>query len=231
MWERRLRRLHRAATLIIGAQLVVWTVTGVAFSWFDFSVVRSERERRPPPELRAGAAKISAADAIARAPAGRAVAAAELRPLGAGAVWEISFTDGGEPLLVDAGDGRGRAPGDAAEAEAIARAAFAGSAAPAGVDRIVAAADAPDLPRPIFRVRFADARATELFVTPTGRVAAFRNSSWRWFDRLWSLHVLGYVNRDHPSHAAMRVVAALALLAVASGAALFVASRRRRGDA
>jgi hypothetical protein len=80
----------------------------------------------------------------------------------------------------------------------------------------------------VWRVRLADAHRTDVLIAPsTGKVLAFRNSSWRWFDRLWSLHVLGYVNRDHPSHVAMRVLAALALLAVVSGAALLVATRRR----
>lgn len=229
MSERRLRRLHRLATIVIGLQLLVWTATGVAFSWFDFAVVRGEADRPAPSTLRAGEARISVEEAIARAGA-HAVVAVELRALGARAVYQLTLAgDGARPILVDAIDGRVRPPISAAEAAELGRAAHRASPEVRDVTWLSAPSDAPDVELPAWRVRLADARRTEVFIAPaTGRVLAFRNSSWRWFDRLWSLHVLGYINRDQPAHWAMRIAASLALLAVLSGAALFVATRRRR---
>lgn len=225
MWERRLRRLHRLATIVIGLQLLVWTATGVAFSWFNFATVRGEGERRTPPTLQLSDAKLSIEQALARA-GGRAVSGVELRSLGARVVYQLNI-ENADPLIIDARDGSVVEPVDAQLAGELGRAAHSGAPAVAEVALVSSRWEAPDLALPVWRVRLADARRTEVFVAPsTGKVLAFRNSTWRWFDRLWTLHVLGYVNRDSPSHVPMRIVAALALLAVLSGGALLVARRR-----
>jgi hypothetical protein len=45
---------------------------------------------------------------------------------------------------------------------------------------------------------------------------------------LWSLHVLGWVNRDNPAHVGLRVLGGLALLVALSGIALYLTSLGRR---
>ena len=57
---------------------------------------------------------------------------------------------------------------------------------------------------------------------------AWRNTHWRWFDRLWSLHVLGYIDRDSPAHVGLRILGGLALLVSLTGVALLVSTWGRR---
>lgn len=224
----RLRQIHRLATLVVGAQLLVWTLTGVAFSWFDFDAVRGRRDRAAPAPMVLDGLKIEVGEAIARARASAgagAVATVELRSLFGRPVWAVGLA-GGKTVLVDGRDGAIRPPVSADEAGRLARAA---SAAAPPVATVEAVSAAPDIDRPAWRVRLADARRTDVFVAiDDGAVLGWHNDHWRWFDRLWSLHVLGYVNRDNPAHVAMRILAALAALVAVSGA-LLLSSRRRPG--
>ncbi|MCU1278304.1 MAG: hypothetical protein JWM53_1850, partial [bacterium] len=61
-----MRRLHRIATLVVGVPLVVWTMTGFAFTWFDFAAVRGADDRVQPPGLAVRDVRVPLADAVAR---------------------------------------------------------------------------------------------------------------------------------------------------------------------
>jgi uncharacterized iron-regulated membrane protein len=225
---RGLRRLHRLATLVVGAQLLIWTFTGFSFTWFDFAAVRGTRDRAPDPPLAVDEVRLSVADAVAAARAGgdpaRTIAHVELTSRRHHPAWAIAFSDGSESL-VDARDGRALPAVGESEASEIAVAAFA---RPVRVREAQRVERTPDLDGPAIRVRLDEPGATEVFVSPSsGRILAWRNRSWRAFDRLWSLHVLGYVSRDNPAHAPLRVLGALALLATLSGAGLWLSRARR----
>jgi uncharacterized iron-regulated membrane protein len=228
VWARRLRRVHRAATLVVGAQLLIWTFTGVAFSWFDFQAVRGAGDRAPAPSLPLDEVHLGAPQAVAAARplrGARAVTAVELHARAGHPVWTIGFA-GADEVVVDARDGAVLPALSDAEAAAIAVAAFA---RPVGVAETRRVHDPPDLEGDAVRVRLDDPRATEVYVSPsTGAILSWRNRVWRAFDRLWSLHVMGWVSRDNPAHGPMRIAAALAFLAALSGAALWLATRRRR---
>jgi uncharacterized iron-regulated membrane protein len=227
-WVHGIRRLHRAATLVVGAQLLIWTGTGFAFSWFNFDQVRGAGDREPAPLLRTDEARITVDQAVVRAGAAATVRGVELRPLLGRPTYTVSL-DGKPPILVDAIAGTLRGPLTVEEASEVARNEGKGRPAVAEVALLQNERDAPDLPVPVYRVRLADARATEVFVAPsTGKILAWRNRHWRWFDRLWSLHVLGWVNRDNPAHVGLRVLGGLALLVALSGIALYLTSLGRR---
>jgi hypothetical protein len=224
-WQGQARRLHRAATLIVGAQLVIWTVTGFAFSWFDFDRLQGAGDRKPVEPLPVGALTVGVDRAVAAVPG--KVSAVELRSILGRPVWAVTNEKG--TTLVDGLDGRVRPPVDGGQAKAIALAAHAGTPMVQSVDRVERQGDAVFLSLPVWRVRLADGHGTEVFVSPeTGAVTAWRNAGWRWFDTLWSLHVLGWIQRDNRSFVAMRIVAGLALAVALTGVALLVARLTRR---
>jgi hypothetical protein len=232
--EGRLRRLHRLATLVVGAQLVIWTVTGFAFTWFDFGQVRGAGDRKPEGALPLDGVQVGAVEAATRAggSATGPVTKLELKaPLGR-PTWLVSI-EGHDPVRVDAIDGRVLPAVDERTAGEIARAAHSRAVAVASVDRVTRAGEVPDLDVPVYRVRLDDGHGTDVFVSPTGEVVAWRNDVWRQFDRLWSLHVLGYINRDNPAHPALRVLGGLALVVSLTGVGLWAAHlvRRRRAAA
>src|SRR5437867_1275546 len=113
MWERRVRRLHRAATVVVGIQLLIWTATGFAFTCFDFGKVRGAGDRVPAPPLDPTMIRVDLQQAIAIA--GRPPSQIELRALGGRPTWAVG------DVLVDALDGRRRGPLRADEALELAR--------------------------------------------------------------------------------------------------------------
>jgi Na+-transporting NADH:ubiquinone oxidoreductase subunit F len=214
-WE----RVHRFATMIVGAQLVVWATTGFAFTLFDFRVVRGTDDRAPAMALDLASVRVSPAQAAAIAGASTSgnVDALHLRMLDGRAVYEVAGA------LVDASDGSLLRIDDA-RAGRIATSAFRG---PSTVVRVERRAEDE---RDVFFVHLGDARSTEIGVdATTGEVTSFRNRTYRLFDTLWSLHVLGYVDRHSPANWPLRIVGFFAAVAACSGAALlFVRLRRKR---
>src|SRR4029077_14650360 len=82
-----MRRLHLIATLLVGVPLVVWTVTGFAFTWFDFAAVRGAGDRVEASPLAVGDVRVSLADAVARA--GGTARTVELRDVGGRPAWIV----------------------------------------------------------------------------------------------------------------------------------------------
>jgi hypothetical protein len=62
----------------------------------------------------------------------------------------------------------------------------------------------------------------------SGRIRAVRTDAWRWFDFLWSLHIMDYETRDNFNHLLIQFLSALGLLTVLSGLALFVTTEIRK---
>jgi uncharacterized membrane protein YkoI len=211
-----LMRWHRLAAWIGGTQLLVWIASGVAFAWFDFAAVRGTGDKLPPPPLDVARVRLTAAEATARAQAahaGGAATALALRMVAGAPVYVIELGDA--EVAIDAGDGHLLLV-DGAQATAIARAGHAAHPPPRGAASEAGAGD--DVPLPAWRVPLGDARRTDVYVAArTGEIVAWRTAAYRRFDVLWSLHTLGYVNRDHPSHPAMRVVTALAAAILLTG--------------
>jgi hypothetical protein len=225
------------STVIVGAQLTLWVVTGFAFTLFDFRAVRGEDDRARPTPLDPGAIRLSPADALTRARAlrpGEAMTSARITTLGGRVVWDLESSNGGDVLL----DATSGVP-VVVDAELAGKIAVAAFAKPTTVQRVLpeshepfsdsdsdsdstASSDSKRAPR-LWRVVLDDERRTEMIVDArTGAVTSRQNVHWRRFDTLWSLHVLGYVSRESPANWPLRVVAFLACMVVVSGIGLWM---------
>jgi uncharacterized iron-regulated membrane protein len=233
----RLSRLgHRWLALVIGWQLVVWTLSGLYMVVMDLDFIHGDplvRNVTPPVRLDASLASLAAVRA------GRDdITAIRLRTLpdDGQPVYELTRTGGRE--LLDARTGQRLPRFDEPRIRALATAYYAGSGWVADVARIDADADIPGEIRgrraPIWRVEFDDWLETTLYVDPdSGRLVTRRHRFWRWFDFLWSLHIMDYREREDMNNALLRIATPLAL--VTAGFGLWVAFfsfgflQRRRG--
>jgi len=219
------RPVHVTATAIIGVQLVAWALTGFAFTLFDFRAVRGTDDRASavlldpkllPPLLAEERAGGMPRDELT------AVQSVHLKMLDGRAVYEVSLAGDRSERLVDVSDGRVLTI-DEPRATRIATGAFRGSVHAQSATR------KDDEGRGIWVVRLDDRRSTEVAVdAATGDIAWWRNDTWRAFDTLWSIHVLGYIDRRSPAHWSLRIVGFLATVAVLSGAGLLIARLGRR---
>ena len=218
-----LRRIHIWLGWLIGVPLLIWTVTGLWMAARPIEEVRGEHLRRPPAQLRVeGPVTPPATDA-------RPIRSLTLEQRPDGPVWVIAWLDGGA-RAADARTGALLPPIDAAQASALARAAYAGEASVTSVTRT--SADAPPLdlrrPRPAWAVRFGD--GTRIYVdAESGSVLALRTGQWRWFDFMWGLHIMDLQTREDTSHPILIGFAALAVIGTILGLVLLpMTSRRRR---
>jgi uncharacterized iron-regulated membrane protein len=238
----RIARLgHRWLALLVGWQLALWTLSGLYMVVVDLDFIHGDtlvRNVAPPVRLDVPLAP------LAGIRGGREdIRAIRLRTLPdrGQPVYELVRADGAE--LLDAATGRPMPVFDATRIRALAAAQYAGSGPVAAVALLRRDADLPHEIRgrraPVWRVDFDDWTATSLYLDPaTGRLVTRRHRFWRWFDFLWSLHIMDYVSREDVNNPLLRVAAPLAFVTAAFGGWLafhsfgFLQRRRRaaQGD-
>ena len=136
------------------------------------------------------------------------------------AVYEIVTAAGTE--LVDARSGERMSPLPETRVVELARAYYAGSGDVVRATRIAREADKPgevqSQPLPLWRVDFDDWLETSLYLRPdTGVLATRRHRFWRWFDFLWSLHIMDYRERSDVNNWLLLIASVLATITVTSG--------------
>lgn len=229
--NRFLYALHRWLAAVALGQFVIWVSSGLFFASFPIERVRGahvEVDRRLVPDD--GAALLSPSTAIALATsAGLPVQSLELRRTADGPAW-IARGPHHEAIRLDARTGA-VVPVTRAEAEGVARADQRD--APAVLNASLVEHDAPveyrDHSLPAWRVTLDDSRGTVVWVDAwTADVTARRNDLWRWYDFLWSLHIMDYRGRESFHHPLLIIAAALAAFAIVSGTAVWLLRIVRR---
>ncbi len=211
-----LRRLHKWIGLLIGLQLVLWTLSGATMSLLDHHEVQGgEIAAQPSLSLPSS----SAWTAIRASGGGGAISAMTVRPLLDGHVYEIATATGAR--LIDAETGR------AVVVDRSLAARIAAAVHPEGAQiRSVSKLNSLELAvrehaLPIWRVDFADDRNSSYYVSAnTGKLLERRNDAWRWFDFVWMLHNMDYVNRTSFNHPYIIVAGICAFWLVLSGVLL-----------
>ena len=234
------RRIHRWLGLVIGVQFVLWTVGGLYFSWVSLDAVHGDHLMRPAPGIAANAAIASPAvvlEALRARARVDAVVSTELVSVAGQPVWRIGYVAAGESArrmqLADGATGALRDPVDSAEAVAIARAAFTGTAPVTAVEylepgRVGSHHEYRGQPLPAWAVHFGDNEgATAYVAAEMGHVVRIRNDRWRVFDFLWMLHTMDFVGRDDFNNLVLRVFSVLGLATILSGFVLFALTWRR----
>ena len=193
-----LRRIHKWIGLLLGLQLILWSVSGAMMALIDMEAVAGGARASgvSPPPVPPGAAGWAEAR---RRLGGAPVTGLSVRGLLDHRVIEMTTPQG--VRLFDAATG---APVrvDAALAARIAADAYAGSGR---IERVAALEELSLAVRehelPIWQVDFADEQSSSFYVSAaTGRLLERRNDSWRLWDFFWMLHNMDYANRTSFNH-------------------------------
>jgi hypothetical protein len=215
-------RAHKWLALVVGAQLVVWTLTGLVFTLFDIRQIRGEHLWRAPElqEIDLSTVRVQLPEALASVAEDRP-RRASLRLLGQTPVWEIEAEIGA--FLVSATTGEVVSPISEEQAMALARAAWRGEPGAAiatlhdpapresGIKGAAWAVRFPGEGEPVLYVRVAD-----------GRIGPARTDLWRTYDFLWGLHIMDYRERENFNHPLIIAAAVLAVTTSLFGVALLV---------
>lgn len=235
MKQRTWRKLHRYLGLVIGIQLLIWTVSGAFFSFNSIRSVRGEdRVRQPDPIDLAQSSLIHSwltpemRDALGERP----VSSVQIRSMAGRPVMELECRSGSQvaPLLVDVSSGHILSPIKEETARQIALNDYDGSPAIESVTFIETTTQHSEYrgkELPAWRVQLADDRKTAIYVSANrGLVTARRNQQWRWFDWFWMLHTMDYQGRDNFNTMLLKTVSCFGIATVASGFLLWAQTSR-----
>jgi len=221
-----LRKLHKWLGLVVGLQLLLWTVSGLVFAWLDHHEVMGEHSAHAPePPVLPAELPIAEPSTFLDQYAPEQLYEVRLMPLLDLWVWriehpdrvELRHADDGTPLQIDE-----------AFARALALAYYAGD----GRLESVAFHATPTLETrragAVWEARFSDDDHTTLyFSADDGRLVATRNSTWRVFDFFWMLHTMDYEGRDDFNHPLVITAGTGAVWLTLSGLLLLVRSFRK----
>ncbi|HEX8215205.1 MAG TPA: PepSY domain-containing protein [Allosphingosinicella sp.] len=198
------RRIHKWLGLVIGLQLLLWTISGTAMALIDHEQVSGGHKppsSEPPPLPASGAAWPRIVETLGAVP----IETVALRPLLDRQVYEIGTA--GSVLLFDAATGNPLQV-SAAVARQVAEAGYQGEGRVKGVTRLKELSLAVRTHElPIWRVDFDDRQASSFYVSgATGKLLERRNDSWRLWDFFWMLHNMDYANRTSFNHPLIVIV-------------------------
>jgi uncharacterized iron-regulated membrane protein len=211
-----LRRLHKWIGLLIGLQLVLWTLSGAVMSILDHHEVQGGTVAEP---VLVPLPVSSAWAAIRATRVNEPITALAARPLLDRYVFEITTPQ--ESSLIDAANGAAVVI-DGALARKIALAAHPTQAPVRSVAQLGSLELAVrEHALPIWRVDFEDESNSSYYVSAaTGKLLERRNDTWRWFDFFWMLHNMDYVNRTSFNHPYIVVAGICAFWLALSGVLL-----------
>ncbi|HXE57812.1 MAG TPA: PepSY domain-containing protein [Gemmatimonadales bacterium] len=225
----RINRVHKWISVVVGAALLVWVVSGVVMILPGAGGVR----RAATPTSFEGFTLAPAEVArLLRERVGHDAPIRELRLVALLDRPTYLVTAGRGTYLVDAATGE-PVPFTPELALALARRAHP-EAEPAGPAELIERHEAFGYaagPLPVYRIRFADARGTVAYVSPrdgtverVSRLRRLRNA----IHRLHRFHPLNVVVGDAAEKAALHVASAATLAAIATGYWLALRRTRRR---
>jgi hypothetical protein len=214
LWLRRLRRAHRYIALLTSVQLLLWTVGGIYFAFFDISAVRGEHLRQPAVSITADFAMLDWA-----AESDRPIQLRERMPgeliVGVAQSGRFSWRDvnGDEVVALTQ-----------VQAIALANSVSHLVADTADwIDEPVSASEYRGRALPMWRVYSSqDPKTVAYLDVYSGELVAIRGDAWRVWDFLWSLHIMDYDTRDHIGTPLLKVFSVMALLSALLGLFLFV---------
>lgn len=223
------RRAHKWIALVVGVQALLWMISGLYMTSISIDIIHGDHlaHTRAKP-LSAASAFLTPDQLRARYPE---LSGFRLKRFMQREVYELRQ---GERLsLVDAISGDPISPLDEATASALAVSLYQGKAPIASVELLrEAPSEVKTRPVPLWRVAFADANETALYLSPqTGELLAKRHDLWRWFDFLWMFHIMDYQERSDVNNTLLRIASGLGLIFALSGVWLLLYSFSRRRPA
>jgi hypothetical protein len=217
--QRLTRRWHRLLAIVVSLQLLAWTISGVFFAFLDITEVRGtpfKNDSRPPIHLPRTIDWVESPFE-------------EMRVISRLGAPIIGTRQGNEWLWRDASGGP-IAIMDNTEARSAAEYSTRFTATSA---RLIEAPSQGSEYRghalPLYQIQVQESEDTRVYVDAyTGELRAIRSNTWRWWDFLWSLHIMDYAERDTIGTLLLKVFSVMSLLTSIAGTLLFFTSTKPR---
>jgi uncharacterized iron-regulated membrane protein len=212
-------KIHKWLVLLIGAQFIIWSITGAYMVFFDIdyihgdSLVINHQHKIQPAHLTYSSKALF-----------KQYPQAEHLSVGILINREVyRFNVENRQFIVDATNGNLLSPLNESKALALAKHAYSGGGEVISAELITA--DPPfELSArhlPAWRINFDDFGSPALYISAnSGKIVTKRHEFWRLFDWMFRLHVMDYDDGANVSNWLLFIFALLAIFATCSGLVL-----------
>ena len=228
-----IRKTHRILGVLLGLQFLLWTISGLYFSWTNIDEIHGDLLHKHPPHLPAAFNFVSPGMVLCNV--GEKVDSIhqmEVVNILQKPFYHIRYFSNKnlKTVLADAQTGTIRKLITKEEAIKIAAESFAGEPKLFSAQYITEVSKNDEYrakPLPAWKILFEHGTSTNIYVAAqTGKVETFRNNKWRTFDLLWMFHTMDYNGHDNINNWVLRAFSIFGIVTVISGFALFFVSSR-----
>lgn len=213
--SRRIRKIHRYLGLFLGVQFLMWTLSGLYFSWTDIDEIHGDHFRQNPPEI-----AFEGLRGFSELEYTQPVSSVVFKQLGGVPYYWVN-----DSVLIHAQSGRIKSGITEAEAIQVAKSYVLQDLEVVSVELLThvdAHHEYRGKPLPAYAISLGTEDQIVAFVSQReGSFQAIRHKQWRWFDFLWMMHTMDYQSRDNFNTTLLRGFSLLGLVTVLSGFTLW----------
>lgn len=220
----KIRRTHRYLGLFIGIQFIMWTVSGLYFSWTDLDEIHGDQFRKHHLD----AISFENLKSPTELDSSLLISSLALREIAGEPYYLVNSTE-----LVHAVTGEKKQMISETEALSIAERNMKEGLEVRGIGLISATGKQHEYrgsKLPAYVISYNGTENLRAYVSAQdGTFRTVRHRDWRWFDFLWMTHTMDYEGRDNFNNLALRIFSLMGLFTVFSGFLLwFISSPRMR---
>lgn len=214
----KIRKAHRYLGVFLGIQFLMWTISGMYFSWTDIDEIHGDQFRQEPVEKTAFMNLISPTEIKVDA-----ITSLELREIAGEPYYWVNHSQ-----LVNAKTGVLKAEISEQDALQIAQRNMLPELKVKSIERteeVGSHSEYRGRPLPAYAISYETPENITAYVSvKDGSFQTLRHRDWRWFDFLWMTHTMDYQGRDDFNTFVLRAFSLLGLITVLSGFTLWYIS-------
>ncbi|APG61476.1 PepSY domain-containing protein [Christiangramia salexigens] len=214
-----IRQAHRYLGIFIGIQFIMWTVSGLYFSWTDLDEIHGDHFKKEQP--------VQASYSELKSPS-EVYPIDEITTLGIREISGEPFYYINEKELVNARTGEVIDKISEQDALSIAGRFMKDDLEVSGVSLITETGDHHEFRGkllPAYVISYKTDENLKAYIGATNaEFTTVRHRDWRWFDFLWMTHTMDYEGRDDFNNILLRSFSVLGLITVLSGFLLWYIS-------
>lgn len=227
------RRTHRYLGVLLGIQFLLWTISGLYFSWTNIDEIHGDLQHKHPPHLSAAFNFISPGIVLnSLTEKADSIHQIEVVNIMQKPFYFIRYFSNKnfKSVLADAETGAIKQLITKEEAVKIAAENFEGQPILKSTEYITTVGshnEYREKPLPAWKILFEHESNTNIYVAAqSGKVETFRNEKWRTFDLLWMFHTMDYNGRDNINNWVLRAFSIFGIITILSGFLLFFISTK-----
>lgn len=215
----KIRKAHRYLGIFLGIQFLMWTISGMYFSWTDIDEIHGDHFKKTVPQQTAFSDLLGTSQLETQQP----IQSLELLEIAEAPYYWINGS-----TLYNARTGKKKDEINQEEAIQVANRYMSPELKMAGITRITevdAHHEYRGRPLPAYEISYETPENLKAYVAiENGAFQTVRHRDWRWFDFLWMTHTMDYQGRDDFNTIVLRTFSLLGLITVLSGFLLWYIS-------